>query len=66
MLIQSRPDRLSITQLTPVSPVYTEDVSVDLKSASLLNIERCSHSGPALSEMGLISELNSEQHNLHH
>ncbi len=52
--------------LTSVSPVYSEDPSVHQRSSSDLRLLHYYHSDAVLSDVrSLISELNSEQHNLH-
>ncbi len=54
-----------IYDLTPVSPVYSEDPVVHQKAASL-NLLVYSQTDPVLSGVrGLISELKPEQHNLY-
>ncbi len=52
--------------LTSVSPVYSKDPSVHQRSSSDLHLLHYYKSDPVLSDVrSLISELNSEQHNLH-
>jgi len=51
--------------LTSVSPVYSEDPSIHQRSSSDLHLLHYSQTDPVLSDVrSLISELNSEQHNL--
>ncbi len=56
---------IQYTLLTSMSPVYSQDSVVHQKAAAL-NLLVYSQTDPVLSGVkGLISELKSEQHNLH-